>query len=395
MRHGRIWMLVPALAAFLLLCACARLYDGTYVSVTEREETELNTDSEGQFYLVHTYAGMRNALEALISDGAESGMIRVQNYDGSVADDIARICLDETKDSALGSYAVDYITHSVNRILSYDEVQLHIRYRRSKEELDAVVSTPSLADMYRLVDDALIDRSDRLSVQIATLAVTEKTLLNYVQSFYQQHPDQLSAQPAVSVAFYPDESSVNKVIAFSFNYRYTGEEEQARLAELNAAADQLTADLNELSAAEAALLCCNRIREVAVPRNGGNTAYDVLADGSGNSAGFAMAYQLLCSRCGIPCQVVEGRKGGEVHSWNIVKLGRSYYHVDCCSGATIDVPANFLLSDGALIGEYWWDVDRYPSCQGELRPEYVVELLVSRQGNWLSDPAASDLLPAR
>ena len=369
------------LAIFLTgsLCACARLYDGKYISVSEHEETQVNAGSGGQYYQVHTYAGIQNALMELIGEGAEEGVIRVQDYAGSVQDDIARICLNITKESAIGSYAVEYITHSVNRILSYYEVQLSIRYRLSEEERSAVVSVPTLADMYRLVDNALLSRETKMAVQIGTLAVTERTLVNHVESFYRENPDKLSVQPTVSVAFYPSESSVSKVITFDFSYRNTAEEEAARLQELNAAASALTAGFGDLSQAEYALLCCRKLTEAAQTSAGGNTAYDALVNALGDSEGFAMAYQLLCSRFGISCQVVEGRKNGSVHNWNILKLGRDYYHVDTYACAEDGLPEHFLLTDGELIGEYWWDVDRYPRCQGNMQAEVVIETYLSRQ----------------
>ena len=86
-----------------------------------------------------------------------------------------------------------------------------------------------------------------------------------------------------------------------------------------------------------------------------------------------MAYQLLCNSCGVECQVVEGRTGGATHFWNIVQLDQAFYHVDCfaCIGASLK--DGFLLSDNDLRLRYWWDVDKYPSCNGSLNGEEIAE----------------------
>ena len=359
-------------ALMLLLSGCERLYIGSYISVTEHEELQLSTGYDEKYYEVHTYAGIRNVLLELISDGAEEGVIRTQNYEGSVQDDVARICLDVTRESALGSYTVEYITHAVSQILSYYEVRFHISYRMDETARNSVRNTVSMTELYRQVDDSLCLRREKLALQIATLAVTEQTMTAYVESYYQQNPNLLSDRPAVSVSFYPSEEHVNKIIELSFSYPRQAEEEAARLERLESAASGLSDAWQNYSIPEYALLCCKALAEETTVQESGNTAYDALVERCADSEGFAMAYQLLCSRCGVNCQVVEGKKAGKAHFWNILKLGQEYYHVDCsaCGDGTLF----FLLPDEELIGEYWWDVDRYPPCQGTLNAQQVFAL---------------------
>ena len=97
-------------------------------------------DTEEPYYEVRTYVGMKNAVQSLISARAETGTIRVKDYSSSVQDDIARVCLDATRDYPMGAYAVEYISHSISRILGYDEVNLRISYRLTAEEMSAVRS---------------------------------------------------------------------------------------------------------------------------------------------------------------------------------------------------------------------------------------------------------------
>ena len=359
-------------ALVVLLSGCERLYIGSYISVTDHEELQLSTGYDERYYEVHTYAGIRNALLELISDGSEEGVIRTQDYEGSVQDDVARICLDVTRESAIGSYTVEYITHSVSRILSYYEIRFHISYRMGTAERIGVRNTVTLTELYRLVEGSLCNRQEKLAVQIATLAVTEQTLADYVESFYQRNPDLLSDRPMVTVSFYPSEEHVSKIVELSFTYPRQREEETERLKLLNTAAAEIVKTWPNRSTPEYALLCCRVLAELATVQASGNTAYDALVAHHADPEGFAMAYQLLCSRLGVECQVVEGKKNGQNHYWNILQFGQDHYHVDCSASGGEEL--YFLLPDDALIGEYWWDVDRYPQCQGPLSAQQIVEL---------------------
>lgn len=57
-------------------------------------------------------------------------------------------------------------------------------------------------------------------------------------------------------------------------------------------------------------------------------AYGCLVQGSCVCQGYAEAYKLILDELGIECCFVKGTAEGERHGWNIVKLGRGYYHVD-------------------------------------------------------------------
>ena len=143
MSKPRIVLLIAALLSLLLISGCSSFYDGEYSYVTSHEEPgALVGDTEEQYYEVRTYVGLKNAVQSLISSGEESGIIRVKDYPSSVQDDIARVCLDATKDYPMGAYAVEYISHSASRILGYDEVKLRISYRLTQEEMSSVRPHP-------------------------------------------------------------------------------------------------------------------------------------------------------------------------------------------------------------------------------------------------------------
>ena len=170
------------LLAFLLLCGCSRLAEGEYQVITEHVEASPSQETTGRFYEVHTYSGLKRAVQELVNASAEDGVIRAMEYSGVIRDDISKACLEVARSSPMGSYAVDYMTHSVTQILSYDEISIHIHYKLSQEDISAVRSVSSLNDFWLRVDEGLDSGTSFLALQLVTLAVTDRNIRNYIST---------------------------------------------------------------------------------------------------------------------------------------------------------------------------------------------------------------------
>lgn len=95
------------------------------------------------------------------------------------------------------------------------------------------------------------------------------------------------------------------------------------------------------------------------------TAYGTIIEGTSVCQGYTLAYNLLINKLGIDCREVISNS--MVHSWNMVRLGDNWYHVD----VTYDDPTNmemvnhayFLLSDETIRERkhYGWS-DDLPAC---------------------------------
>lgn len=92
------------------------------------------------------------------------------------------------------------------------------------------------------------------------------------------------------------------------------------------------------------------------------TNYDasgVLLYGSGVCDSYARAYLMLMTAAGVDCMIVSGSAGGGSHAWNLVKLGGSWYHVDC----TWDDPNEggyenhdyFCVNDETMALDHSWN----------------------------------------
>lgn len=58
------------------------------------------------------------------------------------------------------------------------------------------------------------------------------------------------------------------------------------------------------------------------------SAYSAIVGNDTVCAGYAKAFQYLMQRLGVPTYLCAG-SAGELHAWNIIKLGDNYYNVDC------------------------------------------------------------------
>ena len=97
--------------------------------------------------------------------------------------------------------------------------------------------------------------------------------------------------------------------------------------------------------------------------------------------GISKAVTLLLNKLSIPCTTVQGRSAiGENdldHSWNLVKLGDDYYHID----VTWDLQEvnrfssrshmYMNLDDGSMLNNHSWDIEAYPTCDAIKENYYV------------------------
>ena len=366
--------LLLLLALLMPLCSCGRLVEGEYRIVTEHVETSLSPETAGRVFEIHTYSGLKRAIQNLVNGGAAEGIIRAVEYSGGIRDDVSKACLEVARSSPMGTYAVEYMTHSVTRILSYDEVQIHISYTRSQEEIEAVRSVPTMNDFYQMLNDGLDAGTEYMAFQIVTLSVNDRSLRSYISNYYRQHPERLLSLPDASVSFYPSEDYVQKIVTLELDYHTPLEGRDTLLESLDSKARGLIRKMDDSRAPQLSMLCCMAVyRQLERLSINGRTAYDVLVSGFGNSEGCAMAYQLLCTRCGIPCQVVSGRLNSETHYWNLIRLEDGYYHVDCSACVNSGLLSGFLKRDSDMWGSYWWESEAYPAADGSLTAADVLE----------------------
>ena len=117
-----------------------------------------------------------------------------------------------------------------------------------------------------------------------------------------------------------------------------------------------------------------------------HTPYGVFLEGRAVCDGYAKALKMLLDKCQIESVFVEGKSDGSPHSWNIVKLGTKYYHIDATFNDPISSKGEkhrlskyvyYLISDARIAVDHSWDTTRYPKCDDDKRITLLEEMLQS------------------
>ena len=351
-----------AAAACLLsmaLSGCSGVFDREYryEETYEEEYSSLREDSSIQE--VRNYVGMKSALLNLINSGTEHGIIRTEKYSGSVEDDISKACFEVTRESPMGIYAVDYMTHSITRIVSYYEIEINISYKRTVEEISGVKTVRSALELQSLIDAMMKSYRSSMAVMQVSTDISDDEIAAMVDRCYRSSPQDIPERPSLRINTYASPSNnIQRITEIEESFTMTREELSQRTAVLR----NFAYSLFDSSTYGNINYICSSVAAAAYPAEKGYTAYDALMAGQGaNSEGYAMAVKLLCALSGIECYVVEGRLNGEEHFWNIVNVNGRYCHADVFEADMAGANVRFR-SDGDMLGRYWWDTSVYPEC---------------------------------
>ena len=132
------------LSASLLLTGCGALLERDYVTAEPHSSRFWESDAAGTLR-AENYQDIVNDLLILIGQHTESATVRLYNYedDVTVADALERATTEVQQETSMGAYAVEYITASSRFQRAYYEISLEIRYRRTAEQIQAVVNATS------------------------------------------------------------------------------------------------------------------------------------------------------------------------------------------------------------------------------------------------------------
>lgn len=362
----RTLCLLLCLGMALTMSGCAVLFDTEY-SVTEPYAAEMvfveNTE-DAAVGSISNYASLKRAIEYLVSQHAESAELQFQNYDGSISQDISAACWEVKSSSAIGAFAVDYMSYDLSRIVSVYQAELHITYKRSADQMSALETVPNFTAFTDKLDQAIRENRTYLVLETGIASITADIVREKVQEAYYADPLACPVMPAAEVAIFP-ESGVSRIFEITLSYGADGQTLAAMGEALRAAVDEMVLQTAPEGWTEETFLPRDRaevlyehIREnCPLDEAGGATAWDALVDGGADSEGLAMAYMAGCQALGLECTVILGRLDGEDHVWNLVTIGGMTYHVDVTSGAVFLADDEMLLSAG-----YWWDTSLYPVC---------------------------------
>lgn len=385
MRKALALLLAPVLA--FSAAGCSTFFDKEYYASEEYQAQEQETEEEGDAIgSISSYAALKRAITSLVEEHVESAQLQFLNYEGTISTDISTACWEVKSSTALGAFAVDYISYDLSRIVSYYQAEIYITYKRSEAQVAALEETGTAGALAARLDEALREGETYLVLKLPTASVTADSVLDDLESAYYSDPLACPVLPEAEVDFYP-ESGVERIAEITLDYGMDSQELSARREALTQAVEDISASVMDGEAAteeiaeteEAAdaasgeiaagreeadmvyALCLYLTESCVQDETAGSTAWDALVNGTADSQGIAMAVKALCQALDIECLVLAGRMDTQEHYWNIVFIDGQSYHVDAANwgdgGESV-----FLVGDEALWGAYWWDTSEYPVC---------------------------------
>lgn len=343
----------------VLLSGCAGWESGSFASVsphagqyTRTEQVELDQAA--------AYGNLRDAVIEMAHEAAETCILGVDNYEGNLEEDVDNAIGYARSQDPIGAYAISRLTYRFDRIGSENVVILEGTYRHSRTEIAGIESARYGAAADRKLAEAL--SSFAPSVTLMVYGYQETDYIQKVEKYARDNPDVVMEHPKVGVRVYPEQGTT-RVVELTFDYETSRDSmwtmRGAVETYFSSAEGYISMAENEYTKADrlyaflAELLSENQEQSVT-------PTYSLLCQGAGDSAAAADVYAAMCWKAGISCVRVDGTRNGEPWSWNIVRIGDSYAHVDLRSNRNED--GTVFLGDEDMEG-YSWDTESARQCQ--------------------------------
>ena len=347
-------ILSGVLAASLLLTGCASMLTREYGSVEPHSAT-LVSEGDANTLRAESYQDVVNGLIYFINRGAESGSIRFDGEEPDVRALLDEACLEVVQEDPLGAYAVEYIKYNVAPIVGSYEADVHITYRRSREQVAAITDATGASAIRSELSEALAAFSPEVVLRISYFEEDEAYLRQLVREAYLSDPASALGMPEAEIAMYP-ESGPRRIVEILLTDPKSRETLESQRNSLRREAERLAEECAGASVRER--LACLAGLAGAYDPAGGSTAYDALLGSGADSQGLALSFALLCAQAELNCVVVDGQLNGTAHQWNVVETDGGWSHVDLTQEGDLR-----FWTDGELTGAgYSWRSDLVPQC---------------------------------
>ena len=236
------------LIALCLLAGCTPLLEREYSTVEPHSSKFWESEAAGTLR-AENYQDIVNDLLILIGQHTETATVRLYNVENKLqaADLLERATVEVQQETPMGAYAVEYITSSSQSQRGYYEVEIRISYRRTLEQIQAVVNATSPEALYALLDTALTEERTELAVRVGYWSPENgQTQVEEALSRVREERGLLE-RPMWPVLYYPDGGPVG-LIEFLLDQEVPPEEEEQAVdgqAELEGEPQEETAENGE------------------------------------------------------------------------------------------------------------------------------------------------------
>ena len=203
--------ITAALCALLLLTGCASLLERQY-STVEPHSSKFWESEAADTLRAENHQDLVNDLLLLIGQHTENATIRLYNFkdDMTVAETLEQATTEIQQETPMGAYAVEFITSSSQAQRGYYEVSVQISYRRTAEQIQAVVNATSTEALSSLLETALDNGETELTVRIGYWRAGDRERVAEIAAQLREERG-LADTPPWGVYYYPAEETAGLI----------------------------------------------------------------------------------------------------------------------------------------------------------------------------------------
>lgn len=340
----------------LLLTGCS-WFDGSYVHVTPHREQ--GSSSQGEAVSASNYSQLLSVLEGMVSSGTESGVINVANYDRDMVEVNMTAAVQYIRNRyPVGAYAVEQMEYEVGTNSGKPAIAVNVTYRHSRIEIQRIQKVETMEEAEIIIGEAL--KAYNAAVVLQVQEFQEMDFSQLVKDFAEEQPESIMETPQVTAGIYG--SGTARVVELAFTYQHSRDQLRQMQSQVQPMFDSAAlyvsgdgSDNQKYSQLYAFLMeRFDYKQETSI-----TPAYSLLRHGVGDSRAFAVVYASMCRRAGLECRIVTGTRNGEPWTWNMVRDGELYFHVDLLRSS---LSGGFREYTDGEMGGYVWDYSNYPAC---------------------------------
>lgn len=358
--------LLPLLLAMSLLLGGCGWLNGSFVSVTPHEAPK--QVSHSGTITAANYKEFVAALKQLVSAGTEVAAIHVAEYPAKALETgVKRAVFDVKHNDPIGAYAVEDIQYEIGSSSGLPAVSITVAYRHNSTELQGIRRALGVAQAQTAAAAALESYQPGIVLLVSQYEDTDFS--QFVQDYANEHPETIMEVPQVTQALYGTGES--RVVELIFSYQTSRDSLRRMQAQVKPVFEAAVLyvsgdgdDYQKFSQLYAFLMeRFDYKQETSI-----TPAYSLLRHGIGDSRAFAQVYAAMCRDAGLTCMTVTGTRNGEPRTWNILRDGEEFYHVDLlrCSA-----DGKYLEQTDEEMEGYVWDYSEYPACVGTPLSEHT------------------------
>jgi len=195
----------------LLLTGCASILDREY-RVVELHSSKFWESDADDILRAESYQDIVNDLLLLVGEYQQQATLRLYSDDSeaTVTAELERAASEIQKDTPLGAYAVSYIITESEKQHDYYEVTVRISYRRTRDQMKAIVNATSATALESLLAAAMESGRKELSVRLGYWNEGDEEIVNNAMASVEEEWGLISHQ-IWTARYYPSMGNVGLI----------------------------------------------------------------------------------------------------------------------------------------------------------------------------------------